>query len=71
MLEIVLEFIDKVIPNQNFLIAGESYGGYISRGVLKRKTSLVDGMLLICPMISPDKAKRDLPEHKVIYKDEK
>ncbi|WP_205690228.1 alpha/beta fold hydrolase [Chengkuizengella sediminis] len=71
MLEIVLEFIDKVIPDQNFLIIGESYGGYISRGVLKKKTSSIDGMLLICPMIFSDNSKRDLPEHKVIYKNEK
>ncbi|MFS1512084.1 alpha/beta fold hydrolase [Chengkuizengella sp. SCS-71B] len=71
MLEIVLEFIDEVIPNQNFLIIGESYGGYISRGVLKKRTTMIDGMLLICPMIIPDKDRRDLPEHRVIYKNEK
>ncbi|NBI27486.1 alpha/beta fold hydrolase [Chengkuizengella marina] len=71
MLEIVLEFIDKVIPNQNFLIVGQSYGGYISRGVLKERTTMIDGMMLICPLIIPDKDKRNLPEHKVIYKNKK
>jgi len=36
MLDIVLEFIDHIIPGENFLLAGESYGGYLSRGILKK-----------------------------------
>jgi pimeloyl-ACP methyl ester carboxylesterase len=34
MLDVVVDFIDAVIPEQPFLVAGESYGGYLSRGVL-------------------------------------
>ncbi|GER91874.1 hypothetical protein KDW_60360 [Dictyobacter vulcani] len=37
MLDLVVAFIDAVIPGQPFLIAGESYGGNLSRGVVQRK----------------------------------
>lgn len=30
MLEIVLDFINAVIPNQQFVLAGNSYGGYLA-----------------------------------------
>jgi pimeloyl-ACP methyl ester carboxylesterase len=70
MLQVVVEFIDTIIPNQRFLIAGESYGGYLARGVARKKADIVDGIALICPMIVPDKTNRDLPDLMVIKKDE-
>lgn len=66
MLDIVVDFIDAVIPGQPFLIAGTSYGGYLSRGVLKRKFDQVAGMALICPVIFADQGQRDLPPRTVI-----
>lgn len=49
MLDLVLGFIDSVIPNENFVMAGESYGGLLARGVINKRFSRVDGLLLICP----------------------
>jgi len=70
MLDIVLEFIDKIIPEQKFLIASESYGCYLARGVLLKKFSQIEGILFICPLIIPLPEKRDLPKKiKVIRKD--
>ncbi|MBO0779455.1 MAG: alpha/beta hydrolase [Ktedonobacteraceae bacterium] len=66
MLDVVIDFIDAVIPGQPFLIAGVSYGGYLSRGVLKRKFDQVAGMALICPVILGDRGQRDLPPRTVI-----
>jgi pimeloyl-ACP methyl ester carboxylesterase len=34
ILDIVIAFLDAVIPGQCFLLAGESYGGYLARGVV-------------------------------------
>ncbi|MFW9827643.1 MAG: alpha/beta fold hydrolase [Candidatus Thorarchaeota archaeon] len=62
ILDIVLEFIDKMIPNEKFLIASESYGCYLARGVLLEKFGLVEGMLFICPLIIPIPEERDLPK---------
>lgn len=70
LLEIVIDFINKIIPNENFLLAGESYGGYLSRGILYKLPTRVDGLLLICPVIIADSKKRTVPEHVVLSKDE-
>ncbi|HEX2993252.1 MAG TPA: alpha/beta fold hydrolase, partial [Anaerolineales bacterium] len=70
MLELVLEFIDEIIPNQHFLVAGESYGGYLARGVLRERRALVDGLLLICPVASQETQRDHLPAFRVLEKDE-
>lgn len=69
MLEIVLEWIDSVVDGQKFLLVGESYGGYLLRGVAMRRPEQVLGAAMICPMIEPDLSKRDLPEFKAMYVD--
>lgn len=69
MLWVVLEFIDKVIPDENFLIAGESYGGYLARGVLYHMADRVDGLFLLCPVTVAKHSERKLPTHKPIAVD--
>jgi pimeloyl-ACP methyl ester carboxylesterase len=69
MLQIVIDFIKKIIPDENFLIVGESYGGYLARGVMYKMLDKVDGVALICPLLIPDYKKRNLPEHIVFVKD--
>jgi len=71
MLDIVIEFIEKVIPNENFLIVGESYGGYLSRGIIHKMADKIEGILLICPLIIPRYNKRKVPGHVVLVKDNK
>src|SRR3978361_550476 len=31
MLEVIIEFIEDVIPGEKFLLVGESYGGYLAQ----------------------------------------
>ncbi|MCP4539036.1 MAG: alpha/beta hydrolase [Chloroflexi bacterium] len=69
MLDVVSDFISHVIPDQPFVLAGESYGGYLARGIIYRQPAFVDGLLLICPMIVADHAKRSLPPHTVLVQD--
>jgi pimeloyl-ACP methyl ester carboxylesterase len=71
MLEVVMEFIDRVLPGQNFLLAGESYGGYLARGIVHKWAHRVDGLMLLCPCVIADRAKRNRPPHMVIISDEK
>ena len=68
MLEVVDRFVDKVLDGKRFVLAGESYGGYLSRGLLAKRNEQIDGMLLICP--SAGRANWDAPSFKVISKDE-
>jgi pimeloyl-ACP methyl ester carboxylesterase len=70
MLDVVLEFIDGILPNQHFVIAGESYGGYLARGIIKKRTSPVDGMLLICSLAVHETQRENAPPHQALEKDE-
>ncbi|KZE69162.1 2-hydroxy-6-oxo-6-phenylhexa-2,4-dienoate hydrolase [Fictibacillus phosphorivorans] len=69
MLVAVIQFIDTKLQEDSFLIAGESYGGYITRGVIAKMPERVMGAAFICPMIIPDKNARTLPEHANIQVD--
>lgn len=69
MLDVVLGFIDAVIPNQRFCVAGESYGGYLARGVVNKRQSDVDGLLLICPVAFEETRLANAPELKVLEED--
>ncbi|WP_160037233.1 alpha/beta fold hydrolase [Paenibacillus sp. An7] len=69
MLEAVIDLIEALIPNQDYLIAGESYGGYITRGIINRHIDRIRGVALICPLIVPEHERRILPEHFVVHYD--
>ncbi len=70
MLKFVMAYIEAVLPEKRFLLAGESYGGYLARGLVAKRPELVDGLLLICPVGEPEDENRDLPELRVFEKDE-
>ena len=76
MLEVILEFIEGIIPGQQFVLAGESYGGYLARGLIHQRPEIVDGLLLICPLFTPYVTtpdgvyKGDVPEFRVLERDE-
>lgn len=70
LLDLILGFIDAMIPGERFSLIGQSYGGYLARGVLARKADRIDGMSLICPVVVPERSKRDLPPHTVLKKDD-
>lgn len=69
MLEAVVNFIERLIPDQDYLIAGESYGGYLTRGIINRHKDRIGGAALICPLIIPEHHRRILPEHLVVHYD--
>ncbi|MFX1320181.1 MAG: alpha/beta fold hydrolase [Promethearchaeota archaeon] len=69
--ELVLEFIDKIIPNQSFIIASESYGCYLARGLIYKRMKFIDGVLFLCPLIIPQPSKRSLPEPITLKEDRK
>lgn len=69
MLEILIGLLEEAIPDKSFLLAGESYGGYLARGILYRIPDRVDGLLLICPVMIADNKKRTVPRHTVIFED--
>lgn len=71
MLDVIIRFAEKIVPDGRFLAAGESYGGYLARGLVYRVPDRLAGVLLICPVIIADKSKRTLPPRAVFARDEK
>lgn len=64
-LDVILRFIDKLLPNQNIVLAGQSYGAYLAQGIEYKKTELVDGLLLLTPA-TRRKPDRHVPKHVVL-----
>lgn len=71
MLNAVLDFIQAVIPNQEYVIAGESYGGYIARGIIEKHPKQILGAAFICPVIIPFLENRTVEKHTILRTDEK
>jgi len=69
MLDLVIDFIDKVIPGERLVVAGASYGAYLARGLVHHRSPQVDGMFLWVPLIETEAAKLQLPQHLVVHED--
>jgi pimeloyl-ACP methyl ester carboxylesterase len=63
-------FLDAVVPGQRVALAAESYGCYHARAIVKKRAADVDGVLLLCPMIIPDRDKRERPGFRLMARDE-
>lgn len=70
VLDIILNFIDQVIPGQSFALAGVSRGGYLARGVLAKRPTAVAGALLIVPARYAAWHAESAPEKVTLVKDE-
>ncbi len=66
MIELILAFIDELIPDQQFILVGNSYGGYLARGILKKFQKRVIGIFLLCPSVQD---KSDKPPRCILEKD--
>lgn len=70
MLDVIMEFMDAIAPGERFVVAGSSYGGYLARGVVYRRSEQMDGLLLSVPGAGTDDRKQFLPKPLVIHEDE-
>jgi hypothetical protein len=68
MLDVILEFIDAVAPENALQWQEYLTEGYLARGVVNRRRAQIDGLLLIVPVIEPD-GKKDPPKHQVLRED--
>ncbi|PFD94698.1 2-hydroxy-6-oxo-6-phenylhexa-2,4-dienoate hydrolase [Bacillus cereus] len=71
MLNAVLDFIQAVLPDQEYIIAGESYGGYIARGLIEKQKERILGAAFICPVIIPLNENRAVEKHRILKADDK
>jgi pimeloyl-ACP methyl ester carboxylesterase len=70
VLEVILALIERIIPDRKFLLVGESYGGFLARGLLQKMSNTVMGLLLFCPVIYPGYRAGEVPEKTVLERDE-
>ncbi|MFW9902535.1 MAG: alpha/beta fold hydrolase [Candidatus Thorarchaeota archaeon] len=68
-LKITIDFIENIIPDQNFIVVSESYGCYLARGLIKKKYNLIDGILFLVPVIIAKFDNRILPKPNILVKD--
>lgn len=66
MLEVIMEFINEVIPEENFLVLGESYGGYMTLGLVAEMPERIDGAVLLCPGLTEEFG--NLPPKQILWK---
>lgn len=69
ILEAILRLLDDIIPDQPFIICGNSYGGYIARGVVSSRQNTVRGLLLMAPLTIPSSDEREVPQQTVLKRD--
>jgi pimeloyl-ACP methyl ester carboxylesterase len=68
VLDVLVEFIGRVIPSERFTVAGLSYGGLLAQGLVHRHADRMDGLLLLAPSMGPEET-RDLPSHYVLHRE--
>jgi pimeloyl-ACP methyl ester carboxylesterase len=68
MLEVLLAFVDRVLPGR-FVLAGTSGGAYLARAIAARRRSRIDGLLLRVPAVITDIARRTLPSFRPLVED--
>ncbi len=69
MLDALFELLDDLIPGQRYLVMGESYGGYLARGMVNKRASQIAGVILLCPVVVPGYRKGQVEPLRVVEKD--
>jgi alpha-beta hydrolase superfamily lysophospholipase len=68
VVDMLLQFINRIIPGERLTLGGFSWGGYLMRGILYHRFADIDGMLFIAPAIRHEGAAT--PERRVLSTDE-
>ncbi|MBY6037606.1 alpha/beta hydrolase [Fictibacillus nanhaiensis] len=69
MLLNLLNFVDEILPEQDFLLIGTSFGGYLAQGMMHNRLHRVQGICLLSPALHIQ--NRITPEKKLFSRDEK
>lgn len=69
VLDALAQFVDAVMPDEDYAVAGWSAGAYLARGLVYRQAERIDGLMMTAPLIFPDDAARDIPPHTVVVEE--
>ena len=70
ILDLLCDFIDQIIPGKRFALAGLSWGGQLSLGIIDRREEMVEGLFLAVPSVNVEASKRKVPEHVSLVEDQ-
>lgn len=70
MLERLDMFVGRLAGRRPFLLAGESYGGYLALGLVARRSEQVAGLHLLCPLVVAGRSERRREPREVLVRDE-
>jgi len=70
ILDLLMEFIDDVIPNQHFALAGLSWGAHLCLGIIDRRPEFIEGVCLYAPAVEMERSLRKLPYHSTLVENE-
>jgi pimeloyl-ACP methyl ester carboxylesterase len=65
IVDLLIKFIDQLLPNQKVVLAGYSWGGYLSQGIIYKQPEIVNGICLVAP-VTRARDERILPEHTIL-----
>lgn len=63
VLDLLLDFADRVVAAGPVLLVGHSAGAHLARGFAARRSDRVAGLALVCPLMP---AVRDVPDHQPV-----
>jgi pimeloyl-ACP methyl ester carboxylesterase len=66
LFDVVRAAVARLVPEGRFALCGESYGGYLARGLVAADPAAVTGLALVCPVLVAEPEARDLPAHTVL-----
>jgi pimeloyl-ACP methyl ester carboxylesterase len=69
MVAFLNRLIDVLIGDAPMLLVGESWGGYLVRGIVGRRPDQVLGVALVIPVVIAERSRRDLPPATLLYED--
>lgn len=71
MLRNIEELLVFLIGEKPYILAGESYGGYLARGLLAKQSDRIEGLFLLCPLVVPGDRGGKVPEKTILERDDK
>ena len=66
MLSFLINFIKEVIKDESFLLVGQSYGGYLSLGLMSKANLNISGVFLLCPCVISKHENRNLAQKEIL-----
>jgi pimeloyl-ACP methyl ester carboxylesterase len=66
---VVRAAVAQLVPGGRYALCGESYGGYLARGLVAADPAPVTGLALVCPVVVPEHAARELPAPVILIRD--